>query len=80
MNEEGEDEEANGLHRQLRFAMQNLQLAAQSKGIEPGPISAAQVLVMAEQGELAQISAAVDAVRAALNDRNALVVYAREPE
>lgn len=80
MSEEGVDEEANGVHRQWRFALQNLQLAARSKGIELGSISAARVLVMAEQGELAQISAAVDAVRAALNGRNALVVYAREPK
>jgi len=80
MSEEGVDEEPNGLHRQLRFALQNLRLAMRSKGIELGSISAARVLLMAEQGELAQTSAVVDAVRAALNGRNALVVYAREPK
>jgi len=78
MSDEGEDEVADGLHRYLGFAMQNLQLAARSRGIELGPVSARQVLEMAERGELEQISAAVDAVRAAINDRNALLVYARE--
>lgn len=78
MNEEGEDEEADGLHRHLRFAMQNLQFAARSKGIELGPISAGQVLKMAERGELGPISAAVEALRAVINGRNALMVYAKE--
>ena len=66
MNDEGEDEEADGLHRQLRFVMQNLHFAARAKGIELGPVSARRVLEMAENGELAQISAAVDAVRGEL--------------
>jgi|GEM_PF-805369 len=78
MSDEGKDEEADGLHRHLRFVMQNLQLAARSKGIELGPVSARQVMEMAEQGELAQISAAVDAVRAVINGCNALLTYARE--
>ncbi len=78
MNEVGEDEEADGLHRQIKLVMQNLQLAARSKGIELGPVSAQRVLEMAERGELEQISAAVDAVRAVLNGRNALLGYARE--
>ena len=78
MNDEGDGEEADGLYRQLKFVMQNLQFAARSKGITLGPVSAQQVLEMAERGELEQLSDAVDALRAVLNGRNALVVYARE--
>ncbi len=77
MSDEEEDE-AFVLHHQMRLAMQNLQLAARSKGIELGPVSAQQVLKMAERGELDSVAPAVEAVRAILNGRNALLLYAKK--
>jgi hypothetical protein len=76
MNEE--EDEANWLRRKLGFAIRNLQLAARAKGIELGPVSAQQVLEMAERGELKEVPAAVDVVRSVLNSLTALLVYVRE--
>ena len=78
MNDEEEDVEAIGLRRQLRFAIQNLQFAARSKGVELGPVSARQILDMAKRGELDEIPAAVAGVRAVLNGRTALLAYVTE--
>ena len=67
MNEEEEDEDI-WLRRKLGYAIRNLQLAARAKGIELGPVSGQQVLEMAERGELKEVAAAVDVVRAVMKD------------
>lgn len=77
MNDEQEIE-AVDLRRQLGLAIQNLQFAARSKGIKLGPVSANQVLEMAERGELEEIADAVAAVRAVMNGLNALLSYVTE--
>ncbi len=78
MNDDDEENEAVGLRWRLGMAIQNLQFAARSKGIELGPVSGQRILEMAERGELDEIAAAVDGVRAVLNSLNALLLYAKE--
>ncbi len=68
MNDDEEENEEVGLRWRLRMAVQNLQLAARAKGIELGPVSGQQVLEMAERGELKEVAAAVDVVRAVMKD------------
>lgn len=78
MNDDEEENEEVGLRWRLRMAVQNLQFAARSKGIELGPISGQRILEMAERGELKEVAAAVAGVRAVLDPLSALLAYVDE--
>ena len=77
MKDEEENENVS-LGWALRRVIQNLQFAARAKGIKLGPVSAQQILEMADRGELEEIAEAVAAVRAVMNGLNALLVYVTE--